>query len=104
MSAFSGETEFLREGAQAVRLYSLAYFALGIRMVPGFFFQGIGKGMPATVLAAAQNIAFLLPLILILPRYFGLTGVWIAFPIAETLALLLGQLWMNMELRSQGIN
>jgi len=104
MSAFSGQKEFLNEGAQAIRLYSLAYFAMGVRMAPGFFFQGIGKGMPATVLTAVQNIAFLLPLILVLPRHFELIGVWITFPIAEVLALLFGQLWMNVELRSQGIN
>lgn len=103
MSVFSTKTEFLREGEKAIRLYSLAYFALGIRMVPGFFFQGIGKGLPATVLTAAQNIAFLLPVILILPRYFGLTGMWIAFPIAETLALFLGLFWISSEFRRQGI-
>ena len=81
MSAFSSNKEFLIEGAQAVRLYSLAYFTLGLRMVPGFFFQGIGKGLPAMILTVARNIVFLLIPILILPRYFGLTGLWFAFPI-----------------------
>jgi len=104
ISAFSTKTEFLREGEQAIRLYSLFYFALGVRMVPGFFFQGIGKGLPAAVLTAAQNIAFLLPVILVLPRYFGLTGMWIAFPIADALALLLGLFWIGFEFRKQGIN
>jgi Na+-driven multidrug efflux pump len=104
MSVFSGETEFLNEGAQAIRIYSLAYFSLGLRAAPGFFFQGIGQGLPATVLTAMQNIGFLLPLAIILPRFFGLTGLWLAFPIADALALLFGQLWMNIELRRQGIS
>jgi putative MATE family efflux protein len=104
MSVFSGESEFLNEGALAIRLYMLAFFTLGLRMVPGFLFQGIGKGFPATVLTTAQNIGFLLPLVLILPRFFGLTGLWLAFPIADALALLLGQLWMNFALRRQGIS
>ena len=103
MSAFSTQKEFLLEGEQAIRLYSLAFFSLGIRMVPSFFFQGIGKGFPATVLTAAQNIAFLLPLILILPNYFGLTGMWIALPIADALALLLGLFWITFEFRKQEI-
>ena len=104
MSAFSGNKEFLSEGAQAVRLYSLAYFTLGLRMVPGFFFQGIGKGLPAIVLTAAQNIVFLLIPILVLPLALGLTGLWMAFPVSDVLALLFGQVWMNIELRRQGIN
>jgi putative MATE family efflux protein len=104
MSAFSGEIEFLNEGAQAIRLYSMAYFSLGLRSAPGFFFQGIGQGLPATVLTAVQNVGFLLPLAIILPRFFGLTGLWLAFPIADALALLFGQIWMNIELRRQGIS
>lgn len=58
MSVFSGNKEFLSQGAQAVRVYSLAYFALGLRMVPGFFFQGIGKGFPAMILTATQKHRF----------------------------------------------
>lgn len=103
MSAFSTKKEFLQEGVQAIRLYSLAYFSLGLRMVPGFFFQGIGRGFPATVLTTAQNIGFLLPLILILPNYFGVTGIWIASPIADTLALLFGLFWISFEFRKQEI-
>ena len=36
MSVFSGQSEFLTEGAQAIRLYSLAYFTIGLRMEQGF--------------------------------------------------------------------
>jgi putative MATE family efflux protein len=104
MSGFNSGTEFLREGEQAVRLFSLAYFTLGIRMVPGFFFQGIGKSLPAIVLTVAQNILFLLPFILLLPRQFGLAGMWLAFPATDALALLVGVTWLFIELRRQRIN
>jgi hypothetical protein len=39
-----------------------------------------------------------------LPRFFGLSGLWLAFPIADALALLFGQMWMNIELRRQGLS
>jgi putative MATE family efflux protein len=104
MSAFSGESQFMAEGATAIRLYSIAYFTLGLRMVPGNLFQAIGKGFPATMLTAVQTVGFLLPAVLVMPRWFDLTGLWLAFPIADILGLLLGQIWMNIELRHQGIN
>ncbi|RJR33732.1 MAG: MATE family efflux transporter [Desulfobacteraceae bacterium] len=104
MSVFSGSGEFLREGAWAARLYGMAFFTLVLRTVPGLFFQGIGKGMPAVVLTGAQSIIFLLIPILVLPRFFGLTGLWLAFPVADILGLVFGQLWMNGELRRQGMN
>jgi putative MATE family efflux protein len=104
ISAFSGESQFMVEGAAAIRLYSLAFFTLGLRMVPGNVFQAMGKGLPATVLTAAQTVGFLLPAVLIMPRFFGLTGLWLAFPIADVLGLVLGQAWMNIELKRQGIH
>jgi len=104
MSAFSGSGEFLKEGAWAARLYGMAFFTLVLRTIPGLFFQGIGKGMPAVILTAAQSIVFLLIPILILPRFLGLTGLWLAFPVADILALLFGQIWMNRELRRQSMH
>ncbi|MBI4329963.1 MAG: MATE family efflux transporter [Chloroflexi bacterium] len=104
ISLFSGEAVFQSEGAEAIRLYSLVYFALGVQMVPSFFFQGIGKGLPATVLSAARQFLFLLPALLVMPRFFGLTGVWLAFPIADALALLLGLFWLRIEFRRQGLS
>jgi putative MATE family efflux protein len=103
MSAFSGETTFMVEGATAIRLYALAFFTLGLRMVLGNLFQAMGKGLPATVLTAAQTVGFLLPAVLIMPRLLDLTGLWLAFPIADALGLTLGQVWMSVELRRQGI-
>ncbi len=104
MSVFSGETAFISEGAEAIRLYSLMFFALGIQMVPGFFFQGIGRGLPATALSASRQFGFLLPALLVMPGLFGLTGMWLAFPIADALALLLGLVWMGIEFRRRGLS
>lgn len=101
ISVFSADPEFLREGSQAIRVYAMVYFALGAQMVPGFFFQGIGKGFPATILSSARHVLFLLPALIVLPPVFGLTGLWVSFPIADILALLLAILWMGMELHKQ---
>ncbi|MFC1909027.1 MATE family efflux transporter [Chloroflexota bacterium] len=103
MSAFNAEADFLSEGVQAIRLYSMMYFTIGIQMVPGFFFQGIGKGLPATMLSAVRQVAFILPSVLLLPRFLGLTGLWISFPIADVLGLILAVGWMAIEYRRQEI-
>ncbi len=103
MSAFSGHAGFQQAGASALRLFSLASFSLMLRMAPGFFFQGIGKGLPAMALTVTQNIVFLLIPVLMLPRLLGVTGLWLAFPVSEVLALGFGQFWMTVELRRQGM-
>lgn len=103
MSLFNTEPEFLREGAPALRIFAIAFFTIGIQMVLSFFFQGIGRGLPSLVLASARQIIFLLPGLLIFPRLFGLTGVWVAFPTADVLSLTLTLIWTGIEFRRQGI-
>lgn len=103
MGIFSGEQAFLAEGAPAIRLFSMFCLTLGLQMVPGFFFQGIGKGLPAIVLVAAQSLVFLLLPVLVLPGLLGVTGLWLSFATADALGLVLGLGWMGLEFRRQGI-
>jgi len=103
MSIFNTDPQFLLEGVPALRIFALAFCAIGIQMILSSFFQGIGKGIPSMVLASARQILFLLPALLILPRIFGLTGVWASFPVADSLAVILTLVWTGIEFHRQGI-
>jgi Na+-driven multidrug efflux pump len=61
---------------------------LSINILGTGFFQSIAKGHVAILLGAMRQFIFLLPLVIILPKYFGLTGVWIATPIADAISIL----------------
>jgi len=104
MSVFNTDPRFLLEGTQALRIFVLLFFAVGLQMVVTFFFQGIGKGLPSLVLASARQVIFLIPGLLILPRMFGLTGLWVAFPVADALSIILTLTWTSIEFRRQGIS
>ena len=104
VSIFNSEPEFLVEGVQALRIFALAFFAVGVQVILSFFFQGIGKGLPSLVLASARQIIFLFPALLLLPRMFGVTGLWAAFPIADGLSFVLTIVWTGMEFRRQGMH
>jgi Na+-driven multidrug efflux pump len=103
LALFGFDTTNVEDGVYAVRLYFCSIFIIGVQMVPGFFFQGIGKGFPASILSAAKFIIFLLPLILLLTPLFGVTGLWISFPVADMLTFFTGLVWMIIEFRRQGI-
>ncbi|NLA75692.1 MAG: hypothetical protein GX846_09540, partial [Deltaproteobacteria bacterium] len=103
LAAFGFDTAVAKEGVYAVRLYFCCIFIIGVQMVPGFFFQGIGKGFPASVLSAAKYLIFLLPLILLLAPAYGVTGLWISFPIADMFTFFTGLVWMILEFRKQRI-
>jgi len=104
ISIFNTEPQFLLEGTRGIRVFVLLFFAVGLQMIVTFFFQGIGKGLPALVLATARQVIFLVPGLLILPRLFGLIGLWVAFPVADALSIMLTLIWTSIEFRRQGIH
>jgi putative MATE family efflux protein len=103
MSIFSSDPAFLAEGSRAFRIFSLAFFTVGTQHILGYFFQGIGRGFPALILGASRQLLFMIPLLLILPRYFGLPGLWAAFPIADALALIIAVVWTRVAFHELGI-
>jgi len=103
ISIFNSDPEFIEVGSKAVRIFGLVMFAIGIQISSSFFFQGIGKGLPSLVLASARQVLFLLPCLLILPRIFGLTGLWASFPVADGLSVVLTLIWAGIQFRKLGI-
>jgi Na+-driven multidrug efflux pump len=62
---------------------------IGFMMVGTIIFQAIGKVIHSIVTSLARSVLFLLPLILILPNYWQIDGVWLSFPIADILTFFL---------------
>ena len=80
--------------------YIIAVFPiLGIQIIGGAYFLVIGKSFPSLILNLSRQFLFLIPLLLILPGIFGLTGLLVSFPIADFLATILTVVWLLVELR-----
>jgi putative MATE family efflux protein len=103
MSAFNSDPRFIAEGVRTLRIFVLLFFAVQLQILVSFFFQGIGKAIPSLILASARQVIFLIPGLLILPRLFGVVGLWIAFPVADILSMLLTFIWIGIEFRNQGM-
>jgi putative MATE family efflux protein len=99
LSMFTSEAALLDLATPALRIAMMAVPFIGIQTVGATLFQSIGKSVPALFLGLSRQFIFLIPLILILPRIFGLGGVWIAFPIADTLATIVTSIWLFYEIR-----
>ena len=68
-------------------------------MIGSTFFMAIGKALPAFFLSLSRQVIFLIPLVVLLPKAFGLTGLWVAFPIADGLSTVMAALLLLRELR-----
>jgi len=86
---FTTDNELIVMAAHAARRFFLAQYLIGFIIVGSIMFQAIGKAPQAFVAAIARPALFLLPLVFILPNYWQLDGVWLAFPITDALTSIL---------------
>lgn len=102
LSLFSRDAELISEGGFIVRILILFMPFVGFQMVGGSLFQALGKARPALILTLSRQVLVLFPLIVILPRYFGLNGLWASFPIADFVSTMLTVTWVLFEVRGLG--
>ena len=83
-----------------MRIYMLFMVVNGVQPVTGSFCTSIGKAFKGAVNAMTRQIIFLLPLIIILPKIFGIDGVMYAGPIADAMALIVTILFIRREIKN----
>jgi putative MATE family efflux protein len=72
---------------------------VGVQLIGSAYFQAIGKAIPALLLTLTRQGFFFIPLILILPSYYGTFGVWISFPIAELTSTIVTAYFLRREVK-----
>ena len=99
----SNDDELIRFGSNVMRTIMIFFPLLGIYVISSNYFQSIGKPKMSLILGLARPLFFLMPLLIILPKLFGLNGVWISIPIADLCSALLTVLLMLKEIRRLNI-
>lgn len=89
ISLFGNGNELYFEFAtRYLRVFMFFTFLNGIQPLSGNFFASIGKAQKGMLIALTRQILFLMPLIILLPKFFGIEGVIFAGPIADFAAIL----------------
>lgn len=89
-------------GIHAIRASSFMLPVIGFQIVGASYFQAVGKPGEAIFLTLSRQVLLLIPAALILPRFFGLDGVWAALPASDFGAFLLTGVCLLIELRRLG--
>ena len=93
------DPELIKLSAWAMRIFAAAFFMIPFGMVSGNFFQGTGKAFRAMFLNACRQVILLIPFLLVLPHFFELQGVFMAQPIADTGAAIIGLAMLAHEIK-----
>jgi putative MATE family efflux protein len=86
--AFTDDAEVIKITVWGIRVLQCTFAIVGFQMIGSVTFQALGIAGPALFLSLARQVIFFIPSLLLLPRWFGITGVYLAYPVADVLAAL----------------
>lgn len=87
VSLFTNDAELKELADKGLRIMNLAFALVGFQMVSTNFFQSLGMVHKSIFLSLSRQLLFLVPLIYFLPVFFGHKGVWMSFPIADSISI-----------------
>ena len=96
---FNSDPELLAIATKGMRIFLIMLPVIGFQIISANYFQAVGKAPKAIFLSMLRQVIVLIPLLLILPKFFGLTGVWFAGPIADLTASLMTAFFLFNEMR-----
>ncbi len=96
---FTSDTELIRQAIKAIQINMMMYPFIGYQMVVTNFFQCIGKVKISIFLSLSRQLLSLLPLLVALPHFFGLNGVWAALPSSDFTASFIAAIIMLIFVR-----
>ncbi len=99
-----GSKEYFRFAGRYFRIFMFFTFINGIQPMSSGFFTSIGKAKLGVVVSVTRQLVFLLPLILILPRFFGIDGVMYAGPAADFAAAVIAVVFAGRELKRMDVS
>jgi putative MATE family efflux protein len=104
VGVFTTDAFVIAETPSALRWVFAASPIIAIQLIGSAYFQAAGKAKKALFLTLSKQGFFLIPLVLILPNFFGIFGAWIAFPISDVLSTLITYYFLNKEMKTVLIN
>ena len=86
---FTDDPEVMRLTVWGVRILQSTFAIIGFQIIGTVTFQALGFAGPALFLSLSRQVIFFIPSLLILPRFFGITGVFMCYPVADIFACII---------------
>ena len=95
----TGDELYFEFATKYMRVFLFFVFLNGMQIAITTFFPSIGKALKGAFLSLSKQIIFLLPLLIILPHFFGIDGIMYATPISDLIAFFIAVILLFMELK-----
>ncbi|MCM1110299.1 MAG: MATE family efflux transporter [Clostridium sp.] len=98
---FTSDPTLIEMSVRAFRIYFTCFTFVGAQIVITNFFQAVGKPKLSIFLSLTRQLVFLVPLLIILPRFYGTDGVWASLTTSDMIAFLFAIATLAFEMRRQ---
>lgn len=99
-SVFTTDDTLTNFAVTGLRFVFMFYPLVGFQMVTSTFFQSIEKPKQAIFMSLTRQVIFLIPLLLILPNFWGINGIWLSMPIADFMSVILAVALLTKQLKT----
>lgn len=96
---FTSDEELIGAAVFGLHIVFAVFPIVGFQMVATNFFLSIGMSKKAIFLSLTRQMLFLIPFLLVMPRFYGTLGVWISMPMADTVATVVTALVLVNQFR-----
>ncbi|SHH14424.1 MATE family efflux transporter [Tepidibacter thalassicus] len=86
ISIFTNDVNTINIGVNALEMMIWGLPFIGFQIIGSTLFQAIGKGVESLILTMSRQIILLIPLVLILPLFIGVKGIYYSYPISDILS------------------
>ena len=95
----TGDAAYFEFAIHFMRVFLFMVLVNGVQLISSNFFAAIGKPVKGLILSMTRQVLFLIPLVLILPLFFGLDGILYAGPAADSIAFIVTIVLIGKELK-----
>ncbi len=101
---FNKDKELTKLAIKGINMNLFTLPIAAIAIIGPVYFQCIGKAKQSMFLILLRQFIVLIPLILILPKFLNLNGVWLAQPISDIMSVIIVLIFLNKEFKNDNKN
>lgn len=99
VSLFSKDVALKEMASHALLVFFSLMPVMAFQVICSTYFQAIGKPLQSTLLGLSRQLLIFIPLLLILPHFWGINGVWRTAPIADVLSAMVTGIFIYLEMK-----
>lgn len=77
--------EIANKATTGLKLFFLGYLFMGVNFIYMTYYQSVGQVRPSLLITLFRGFILLIAMLVILPYFFGITGIWLALPVTEAI-------------------